>query len=149
MKRRYYDYATFLTDIKQLTARLKEERFDYLIAISRGALTMTHFVAMALDMRNVEMVCAVSYNGARKQNAPKIERLPELRNAKKALILDEIIDSGETMTAIAQALKERYPQTEFKIAALFQKSTASISADFFVRVADEWIDYFWEVDPIA
>jgi hypothetical protein len=51
------------------------------------------------------------------------------------------------MKAVSSALSERYPTTIFKTATLFQKPSASIRADFFARVSDKWIDFFWEIDP--
>ena len=61
-------------------------------------------------------------------------------------IIDDIVDSGETMKEILFILKEKFPNIEFKIATLFYKNTALIKPDFSVREANEWIDFFWEVD---
>jgi xanthine phosphoribosyltransferase len=148
MQRRYYDYAHFLADAKALAAALKGERIDGVIAVSRGGLTLAHFLAMALDTRNIALISAVSYNGSRKLSAPKIERPPDLGGVKYGLIVDEIVDSGETLKAVLEALRDRYPDAIFKSAVLFQKPSASIRADFFARESDEWIDFFWEVDPL-
>ena len=38
---------------------------------------------------------------------------------KKVLIIDDIIDSGETMQEILIILNDKYPNIEFKIATLF------------------------------
>lgn len=148
MERRYYDYASFLIDARSLAARLKSEKFDYIVAISRGGLTIAHFLATALDMRAVAAIRAVSYAGREKLTEPKIAHIPELEGAKTALIVDEIVDSGETMRAVLSALERRNPTTAFKTAALFQKPLASIRADFFARESEEWIDFFWEIDPV-
>ena len=56
------------------------------------------------------------------------------------------MDSGETMKEILFILKEKFPNIEFKIATLFYKNTALIKPDFSIREANEWIDFFWEVD---
>ncbi|MDR2153112.1 MAG: phosphoribosyltransferase domain-containing protein [Helicobacteraceae bacterium] len=145
--KRYYDYAAFIADLRALAIGLKAERIDCVIAVSRGGLTFAHFLAMALDMRNVALIRAVSYSGREKLSAPQIQNAPDLSGVKYALIVDEIIDSGETMKAVLSALSDRYPATVFKTAALFQKPSASIRADFFARESDEWIDFFWEIDP--
>ncbi|MDR0665593.1 MAG: phosphoribosyltransferase [Helicobacteraceae bacterium] len=149
MQRRYYGYADFIADLKALANRLKTERIDCLIAVSRGGLTIAHFLAMALNARNVALIRAVSYADREKLSAPKIENAPDLSAVEYALIADEIIDSGETMKAVLKALSVRYPKTTFKTAVLFQKPSASIRADFFARESEEWIDFFWEIDPIC
>lgn len=50
------------------------------------------------------------------------------------------------MREILKVLKEKFPKVEFKLATLFYKNTALIKPDFSVREANEWIDFFWEVD---
>jgi xanthine phosphoribosyltransferase len=59
------------------------------------------------------------------------------------LIVDDIIDSGETMREILNVLGERYPDVEFKVMTLFQKPTAPFRADFYSQESNEWIDFFW------
>ena len=61
-------------------------------------------------------------------------------------MIDDIVDSGETLQEIMKILREQYPECEFKIATIFYKSTAVIEADFAIKKAHEWIDFFWEVD---
>ncbi|MDR1911385.1 MAG: phosphoribosyltransferase domain-containing protein [Helicobacteraceae bacterium] len=147
MKRLYYGYAAFIDDVKALSASLKNEEFDCLIAVSRGGLTFAHFLASALNMRSIALIRAVSYDDRQKLAAPKIANAPDLNGAKKALIVDEIVDSGETLQAVLRALQKSSPKTAFKSVALFQKPSASIRADFFARESADWIDFFWEVDP--
>jgi xanthine phosphoribosyltransferase len=72
--------------------------------------------------------------------------VPNLSRVKKVVLIDDIIDSGESMVSIIAKLKNIYPHCEFKIATLFYKPTAIIKPDFTVRKATKWIDFFWEVD---
>ena len=58
----------------------------------------------------------------------------------------EILDSGETMREILKVLSEKFPNVEFKLATLFYKKTAVLRPDYSVREANEWIDFFWEID---
>ncbi|MDR1451665.1 MAG: phosphoribosyltransferase [Helicobacteraceae bacterium] len=147
MQRRYYNYANFLSDIKILAARLKQERFDCLVAVSRGGLTIAHFLATALDTRNIALIRAIGYVERQKLGAPRIENAPDLSGVKEALIVDDIIDGGETMQAVLKTLGDRYPNASFKTAVIFQKTPASIRANFFAQECEEWIDFFWDVDP--
>ena len=75
-----------------------------------------------------------------------LSNIPDLFNFSKIVIIDDIIDSGETIIEILKILKEKYPKTEFKIASLFYKNTALLKPDFSVNEAKSWIDFFWEVD---
>ncbi len=48
-----------------------------------------------------------------------IFNIPNLENASKVLIVDDIIDSGETMREIFKLLRNKFPHVEFKLATLF------------------------------
>ena len=62
------------------------------------------------------------------------------------MIVDDIVDSGETIAEIKKLLTKEYLYSEFKIASLFYKKTAIIQPDFSVQEAQNWIEFFWEVD---
>jgi len=61
--------------------------------------------------------------------------MPELKNASKVLILDDIVDSGQTIKEVLSHLQGCFPYVEFKIASLFYKKTAVIQPDFAVHEA--------------
>jgi xanthine phosphoribosyltransferase len=63
-------------------------------------------------------------------------------------LVDDIVDSGESMVEILRILREKYPHCEFKIATIFYKPTALIQPNFSVKEAKAWIEFFWEVDVL-
>ena len=144
----YYDYETFKKDLQTVVKQTKSFAPDTILAIARGGLTLAHAYAMATDNRNLFTINSVLYDGETKRSHPKLFNLPELDGAKRVLILDDIVDSGQTLEAVFKVLIERYPTTEFKSAVLFRKPTTIIEPDFFVRDTNEWIDFFWEKDHI-
>ncbi|WP_419769466.1 MAG: phosphoribosyltransferase [Candidatus Marinarcus sp.] len=146
MEKYYYSYREFLEDTKTLINRCKEYDCDVLLAISRGGLTLGHFMGEALDIRNVVTLNSIHYEGTKKLDTFNIFNIPDLSDASKVLILDDIVDSGETMREIFRILKEKFPHVEFKLATLFYKTTAVLQPDFSVKEAPAWIDFFWEVD---
>jgi xanthine phosphoribosyltransferase len=145
----YYDYKTFVKDVKQIVEKTSGFQPDTLLAVARGGLTFAHAYAMATDNRNLYSVNSVLYDGEVKRSYAKLSNLPELGSARRVLILDDIVDSGETLKAVLHVLYERYPDIEFKCASLFYKPSADIQPDFTLREADEWIDFFWEKDFLA
>ena len=142
----YYSYDLFKKDTQFLVNLCKSYDADVLLAVARGGLTLSHLMGQALDIRNLYTLNSIHYEGQKKLDTFNIFNIPDLSNAKKVLIIDDIIDSGETMQEILIILNDKYPNIEFKIATLFYKSTALIKPDFSVREANEWIDFFWEVD---
>ena len=148
MQKYYYSYEEFLKDSITLTKRVKEFNPDTLLAVARGGVTLGHFMAQILDNRRLFCLNSILYEKEHKLDSIEIFNIPNLKDAKKVLIIDDIIDSGQTLKEITNILKEQYPHCEFKLATIFYKSTAKIKADFALKEAKEWIDFFWEADPI-
>ncbi len=146
MEKYYYGYDEFLKDSLNLSAQLKEYNPDTLLAIARGGLTLGHFLASALDTRRLFTINSIHYEETKKLDTFDIFNIPDLSDAKKVVLIDDIVDSGETMREIKKLLEQKFPSCEFKIATIFYKPTAVIEADFKVKVADKWIDFFWEID---
>ena len=142
----YYSYEMFKQDVASLKKECEDFAPDTLLAIARGGLTLAHAYSHATDNRNLFTVNSVLYDGEIKRSHAKLLNIPDLSNAKRVLILDDIIDTGETLTAVLKVLQERYPDIEFRSATLYTKPTASLQPDYALHVATEWIDFFWEKD---
>jgi len=146
LQRYYYAYEEFIDDARALVAKVKEYNPDTLVAIARGGLTLGHFMAQGLDTRRLFALNSIHYDNTKKLKTLEIFNIPNLSDAKRVLLIDDIVDSGETLEAISTKLQKLYPECEFKIATIFYKKDALIRADFALKEAHEWIDFFWEVD---
>ena len=146
MKKLYYGYDLFINDTQILVDKCRDFKPEILLAVARGGLTLSHLMAQAMNIRNLYALNSIHYDGEKKLDSFNIFNIPDLSYSNKVLIIDDIIDSGETMKEILSILKEKFPNIEFKIASLFYKTTALIKPDFSVREANEWIEFFWEVD---
>jgi xanthine phosphoribosyltransferase len=135
-----------MKDTQELVNKCRIFEPEILLAVARGGLTLSHLMAQALNIRDLYTLNSIHYEGEKKLDTFNIFNIPDLSLANRVLIIDDIIDSGETMKEILSILKEKFPNIEFKIASLFYKTTALIKPDFSVREANEWIDFFWEVD---
>jgi len=148
LKKYYYSYSEFIVDISNLSNQIKEYKPDAILAVARGGLTIGHFLAQALNIRRVLTLNSIHYDNDKKLDSLEIFNIPSLSSYKKVVIVDDIIDSGETLKEILLLLQNRYHNCEFKIATIFYKSTAVIKADYSVKEAFDWIDFFWEVDVV-
>ena len=119
---------------------------DALVSIARGGLTLGHLLSQGLDTNYLYTINSIHYNDTMKLNTFQISNIPNLQGYKKVVLVDDIIDSGETMVEIKRILEKRYLYCEFKIATLFYKKDAIIAPDFKVKEAKNWIEFFWEVD---
>ena len=146
MEKLYYSYELFVKDTQILVDKCRDYKPEILLAVARGGLTLSHLMAQAMDMRNLYTLNSIHYEGELKLDTFNIFNIPDVSHAKKVLIVDDIVDSGETMREILKVLSEKFPNVEFKLATLFYKKTAVLRPDYSVREANEWIDFFWEID---
>jgi len=146
LEKYYYGYDEFAKDTQKLVDKCRGYEPDVLLAVARGGMTLSHLMAQALDMRNLYALNSIHYEGTLKLDTFNIFNIPDMSKAKRVLIIDDIVDSGETMEEIFKILREKFPETEFKLATIFYKKTAVLQPDYSVKEATQWIDFFWETD---
>ncbi len=143
----YYSYEEFDKDIRVLAKKINDSfKPDAFVAIARGGLVAGHFLATILKSRNLFSLNSIHYDDSKKLEEVEVFNVPNLNKYKKVLLVDDMIDSGESMVEIYKVLTKKYPKIEFKIATLFFKERALIKPDFTVKEANEWIEFFWEND---
>jgi xanthine phosphoribosyltransferase len=145
MEKRYYPYEDFLADAKDLTEKI-DWKFDTIVTIARGGMSLAHLLGEYYDIREVYTINTIGYEDTTKLESVKVFNIPELNEAKNVLIVDDIVDSGDTLAEVLKVLRQMYPTVIFKTASLFYKKSARIAPDWYVREADAWIDFFWSVD---
>ncbi len=143
--RKQYSYNEYYADTEKLIAQIDWE-FDTIIAIARGGLTLSHMLGEFYHIRQVYAINTIGYDDTQKLENVEIFNIPDLQYAKNILIVDDIVDSGDTMKIVLNVLEKKYPQCIFRSAVLFYKPTAIIKPDWYAQEAKEWIDFFWSVD---
>lgn len=141
---RFYSYEEFQVDVNKLAKEIKGYEPDVILAIARGGMTLGHFLAEALEMRDLYSINSIHYEETRKLDTIDIFNIPDLSKKKRVVIVDDIIDSGETMIEIKKVLGEKFPDVELKVASIYYKEKALLRPDFTAREATEWIEFFWD-----
>lgn len=141
---RYYGYEHFRDDMKVLVKQL-DCTPNAIVGIARGGMTIAHFLGIALDIRDVFVINAKLYFNKQKESL-NISNIPNLNGYDKILIVDDIVDSGETLDRVCKILSQSNPGAEIQSAALFFKPSACVMPDYSLHRADEWVEFFWEVD---
>jgi xanthine phosphoribosyltransferase len=95
-------------------------------------------------MRDLYSINSIHYEETRKLDTINIFNIPDLSRANRVIIVDDIIDSGETMIEIKRVLTQKYPHLDLKVASVFYKEKALLRPDFSAREATEWIEFFWD-----
>lgn len=142
----YYSFEEFKEDVKKVASEVKNDGMvDCIVAISRGGMTFGHSLSVALRNRHLFSINSIHYDDQHKLDDIKIFNIPDLSNYKRILVVDDIIDSGETMFAVRDRILSIYPHIEFKIASIFKKEKALLKPDYFAKEANDWIDFFWDI----
>ncbi len=138
-------------ELEDLVTKLAEQitasgfKPDCLVGIAVGGLIPLAILSRRLNNKNVTTITARSYeNGV--QNDLHISTKPGLDlTGKSVLLIDEIADSGRTLTEIGKLLKETYSVGEIKIATVAVRSDKSkLTPEFHVLTATQWIVFPWE-----
>jgi xanthine phosphoribosyltransferase len=146
IKKYYYNYNEFKTDTAKLKDKCQDFNPEVILAIARGGVTLGHLLSESMNIRNLFTLNSIHYDNTKKLNTFDIFNIPDLSKFTKILIVDDIIDSGESMVEILKILNNKYPNCQFKVATLFTKKTALMQPDYFIQEANSWISFFWEVD---
>jgi xanthine phosphoribosyltransferase len=144
MDKTYYNFDEFLDDVDILAKQIKQYNPDALISIIRGGMTLGHFLAEKLNTRNLLTINTIHYNNTKKLKDINIFNIPDLSPYKKIVLVDDISDSGDTLEALIQLLSQKYPHLTIKTATIFYKPTSKVIPDFKIKIAKNWIVFFWE-----
>jgi hypoxanthine phosphoribosyltransferase len=131
--------------VGDLADRLASERFDVMLAITRGGLVPAGMLAYRLRIRNI-LIAAVEYYDDHGQPGPHPTFLqfpadPLLRG-QRILVVDEVWDSGTTIHAVTERIRQAGgdPTT----AVLHWKPTHSVvpgQPDVHAVTTDAWVVY--------
>ncbi len=117
-----------------------------ILGIARGGLIPAAILAYKLDVRLILSVRVQHYAGQELRLESGAQFIDESRpfeglNTERLLIVDDIIDTGETIKLVRRAVRE-YAK-EVKVAALYIRSAQKNFVDWYWKVEDEWVTFPW------
>ena len=145
MNKIYYPYEEYKQDLKTLVSKI-DQPFDTILGIARGGLSMAQMLGEYYDLREVYAINTIGYNDTEKKESVEVFNIPDLKSANTVLIVDDIVDSGDTLVEILKVLNEQYTTVTFLTASLFYKKTAKIAPTWYVKEPKGWIEFFWSED---
>lgn len=119
------------------------KKVDLVVGIARGGIPPAMVVADRLRVP-IDFINVKSYTGVQQRGRVKIiSTLFEDASMKNVLVVDDLVDQGETMGTIL-AFLEKYHPSKVMTAALFIKPWSNFRPDFFVDITDTWVVFPWE-----
>ena len=129
---------------KALAWRLLElGPFEGLVAVTRGGLVPAAIVARELEIRLIDTACRASYHGQERGQVKILKEAGLAGDGKGWLIVDDLVDTGET----SKALRALLPKAHF--ATVYAKPAGRPLVDTFVTEVsqDTWIFFPWDMEP--
>ena len=147
-KEKIMNYDEFKSFIDKIHSMIVKDgiKFDCIIAVARGGLTLAHRLAIKLDLKNVTSISASSYDKGLKVSDVVISNKPVLdSDTKNILIVDDISDTGETFNTVVDIMKNTYPDRVFKTASLYAFKDTNHTPDYFCEETSDWIIFPWDL----
>lgn len=114
-----------------------------IVAISRGGLIPAAIIAREIECRLVESLCIVTYDDEQRGTPQLIKPASAAGDGTGWLVIDDLVDSGSTLTAVRALLPHAY------IATLYAKDQGKALVDCFVQEVPQtsWILFPWDTEP--
>ena len=150
----WVDWATYHQYIERLIVLVDQSgwKFDQILCLARGGLRVGDVFSRVFD-RPLAILATSSYkeNAGRTQGDLEIASFITMTQGTlkgHVLLLDDLVDSGETLRGVSQHLMRTYPSIEsIKTGVLWYKACSSFEPDFFVEKlpANPWIHQPFEM----
>lgn len=135
-------YGELVTKLAENVAA-SGEHFDLVIGIARGGMPVAMVVADKLGIK-VDFLNVKSYTDVGERVRPQIlSTITEKIADKRILVVDDLVDGGETMESITEYLSNQNPSS-MKTAVLFTKPWSTFVPDYSLKVVDNWIVFPYE-----
>lgn len=125
---------------RKLAARLlPAERWNGIIAVSRGGLVPAALLARELGIRHVDTVCISSYDHDNQRELTVLKCAEG--DGAGFIVVDDLVDTGGT----AQVIRDMYPKAHF--VTIFAKPAGRpLVDDYVVDIPqDTWIEQPWDM----
>jgi len=147
-------WEQFHRDSRALAWRLLATKKEWkrIIAVARGGLIPATIIARELDIHYIDTICVSSYTAQYKGRLSILKGILRPDWAEEYLVIDDLVDTGETGMAIRNVIPRIY------FATVYAKPDGEPVVDTFITGVsqDTWVLFPWDsevvsnfVDPIV
>lgn len=133
--------------MERLAEKIREWHFDWYVAITRGGMVPTCLLAQLTGMWKIDTFCMRSYTDKDEKDTLEMasKNVSHLWGMD-VLLIDDLVDTGDTMAAALQYMKVHGQVRDIKTAVVYKKADSLFTPDFFIeeRPGDQWIVFPWE-----
>ena len=148
-----FNYEMLERAVDSIYERLKNPKtIDLIVAIGRGGFVPSVYISHRLSLKKMSACFIDTYDSSNKREKLELKdldltKMPKINGAKNILVVDDIVDSGQTLKVLDQWFKLMYPETTVQYACLVYKPTSVFSDVIYgLEVCDDsWVKFPWEV----
>lgn len=148
----YISYQQMEEDCKNLAERVSklEPKITKIVAITRGGMYPALMLAQYLNIKNIDTICLKSYTDDNKRGQIEVisDTFNEKWNDPSVLFIDDLFDSGNTISYIGKKFKKALKATIYYKNKSNRRNLSWLSF-FQVIVPDTWLVFPFEKDPIS
>lgn len=163
MKKKFISANKLYLNSLKLAKKISDSGFvpDVLIALWRGGTPVgivvhEYFRYFGKDIRFHKAVKAESYSGIDSRKEVKVEAfsdlLEQLNDNDNLLIVDDIFDTGKTISCLFERFDKLGKKLNIKTATVYYKpkrNLTKITPDFYLKKTDVWVVFPHELDGLT
>jgi len=146
---RYIGWAEYgsLTEALAEKVRSSGKAFDLVVGIARGGIPVAMVVSDRLGVK-IDTITVRSYSGIAERGSVRIlTTLTEDIKGKSVLLVDDLVDQGDTISGVRAFLKENSAKA-VETAVIFKKPWSKTHPDYFLETTEDWIVFPFEVTEV-
>jgi uncharacterized protein len=147
---RYISWSEYgnLAEALAEKVRANGKKYDLVVGIARGGIPIAMVVSDHLNVK-IDFINVKSYNDIGKRTAPRIlSTLTEGVAGKDILLVDDLVDQGDTMDFLTRYLDDQKPKS-LETAVMFKKPWSKTDPDYFLETVSEWIVFPFELGEVG
>lgn len=144
-----YQWSDFDSDVSNIAKQLQDSQWvpDYIVGVKRGGLIPAIRLSHIFNKPLIMMSCQLRDSNDKEVRLYEVEEIP---NDKNVLIVDDICDSGITMSKImVQFFSNLFAPNNVKTCSLIYNTDQKFIVDYYAKTIDRsknkgWIIFPWE-----
>lgn len=147
---RYISWSEYGNLAEALAEKVRADgrHYDLVVGIARGGIPVAMVVSDRLNVK-IDFVNVKSYNDIGKRTPPRIlSTLVEGVEGKDVLLVDDLVDQGDTMAFLTKYLMGQKPKS-LQTAVMFKKPWSRTEPDYYLESVTEWIVFPFELGEVG
>ena len=133
--------------ILYIVEKMINENFipDVLVAVLTGGVIPAKLISDAVGIKEIKYIDIKFYKGVEERGRKPVIKavyVDGIEN-KKVLIVDDVVDTGETLDAVNNILT-MYNPSIIRSAAIYVKPWSRKYPDYYYKMVDKWIIFPWD-----